>query len=205
MTNSDRTQSKLKRKEIREPRDPAVTVALITRRGTILAALIAVVGAVFVALININVQPARNASDRGSLIAPSLQGTTSKRGNTPADAVPEQVKLDGGMGVDLDESHPSPVLTSGPDGDIDLYFGGGALAANRSGLFYYYGTDSEASTQCSEIVSEGQQSVPGPTVTFAGTHFCLRTSNGTIGWISINDVKVSGDAGYIVINYKLFH
>ncbi|WP_410580911.1 hypothetical protein [Amycolatopsis sp. lyj-108] len=108
----------------------------------------------------------------------SPQEVTSAR-DKPTESVPEQVKLGADMGADLDESRVTPVSTSGPNGDVDLYFDGNYSASNRSGLFYYYGTEQEAKAQCPKIVPEGKGKVPGPEVLF-------------------------DNSGYIVLNYKLF-
>ncbi|WP_340681621.1 hypothetical protein LCL61_23055 [Amycolatopsis coloradensis] len=211
MTNNDRGRSKTDQARNVKTSDPAVAAALVSRRGAILAAVITavvgLVGAVVVALINTSAQPAKGADDRGSPSGSSSQDATSaqQQGNKPAEAVPEQVKLDADMGVDLDASRATPVSASGPNGDIDLYFNGSYLAANRSGLFYYYGTEQEAAAQCPKIVSEGKGTVPGPEVIFAGVQHCLRTSKGTVGWLSANDVKIAENSGYIVLNYKLFN
>ncbi|GAB3745840.1 hypothetical protein GCM10027598_83100 [Amycolatopsis oliviviridis] len=212
MTNNDRAQSKTARAGTGKHSDPSVTAAHVTRRGAILAAVItAVIGAVatvVVALINSGAQPAKGAEDRG---APATPGSSSQAAavapqqqSTPGEAVPEQVKLDAKTGVDLDGPNVVPVSTTGPNGDIDLYYDGGNLTSNRKGLFYYYGTEKEAKEQCPKVVSEGKDAVPGPQVIFAGGQQCLRTSKGTAGWISVNDVKIDDNSGYMVINYKVF-
>ncbi|WP_233629640.1 hypothetical protein [Amycolatopsis sp. WAC 04197] len=210
MTNNDRDRKKTNRPGNVKTSDPAVTAAFVSRRGVILAALItAVVGlvsAVLVALINTSAQPAKGADDRSTPSTPSSQSATGtqQKENKPAEAVPEQVKLDADTAVDLDKPGATAASATGPNGDMDLHFDGSNLSSNRSGLFYYYGTEQEAATQCPKIVSEGKGPVPGPEVIFAGGQHCLRTSQGTVGWLSVNDVKIAANSGYIVLNYKLF-
>jgi len=212
VTKNDHVESETDRNKNVKSSDPTVTAALVTRRGAILVAVItAVIGlvsAVVVALINTSAQPAKGADNRSlpSTSAPSSQATTGvpQQQSTPGDTVPEQVKLDAGTGVDLDAPGAGPVSASGPNGDVDLYYDGGNLTSNRKGLFYYYGTEQEAKAQCPKIVSEGKGTVPGPQVIFAGGQQCLRTSKGTAGWISVNDVKIDDNSGYMVLNYKLF-
>jgi hypothetical protein len=72
-------------------------------------------------------------------------------------------------------------------------------------MFYYYGTENEAKTGCPKTVAGDKPAPGGPVVLFAGNQFCVRTSDGTVGWISCNDAKyTSGRTGYIVLNYRLF-
>ncbi|MFI9454097.1 hypothetical protein [Amycolatopsis sp. NPDC052450] len=207
MTNNDSGRSKTDRARNADTAEPAVTAALVSRRGAILAAVITavvgLVGTVVVALINTGSQPVKGAAVP-SASSPQEVTSAGEQENKPAEAVPEQVKIDADMGADLDEPRVTPVSTSGPNGDIDLHFDGNYLASNRSGLFYYYGTEQEAKAQCPKIVSEGKGKVPGPEVLFTGGQHCLRTSKGTAGWLSVNDVKIDGNSGYIVLNYKLF-
>lgn len=208
MTNNDRDRSETNRARNGKSPDPAVTAALVSRRGAILAAVITatvgLVGAVIVALINTSAQPAKGADDRGAASTSPNATSAQPQETKPAEAPAEQVKLDADMGVDLDQPRATPVSASGPNGDMDLHFSGSYLAANRTGLFYYYGTEQEAKIQCPKIVSEGKGTVPGPTVISAGGQLCLRTSKGTVGWLSANDVKIGENSGYIVLNYKLF-
>ncbi|MFD5096068.1 hypothetical protein ACFWMR_36075 [Amycolatopsis thailandensis] len=210
MTNNDHVKSKTDRAG--KTSDPAVTAALVSRRGAIMAAAITavlgLVGAIVVALINTGSQPAKGAEAQGS---PSTSGSSSQAASgtqpqedKPAEGVPEQVKIDAGTGADLDGSRVAPVSATGPSGDIDLFYDGGNLTSNRSGLFYYYGTEQEAKVACPKIVSEGKDVVPGPEVISTGGKHCLRTSKGTVGWIGVNDVKIDDNSGYIVLNYKLF-
>ncbi|SDU14397.1 hypothetical protein [Amycolatopsis keratiniphila] len=210
MTNNDRDRKKTNRPVNAKTSDPAVTAAFVSRRGVILAALItAVVGlvsAVLVALINTSAQPAKGADDRSTPSTSSSQSAagTQQQEKKPAEAVPEQVKLEADTAVDLDVPGATPVSAPGPNGDLDLHFDGSNFASNRSGLFYYHGTEQEATTQCPKIVSEGKGTVPGPEVIFTGGQHCLRTSKGTVGWLSVNDVKIATNSGYLVLNYKLF-
>ncbi|UMP04504.1 hypothetical protein [Amycolatopsis sp. EV170708-02-1] len=210
MTNNDHDREKTNRARNAKTPDPTVTAALVSRRGVILAAVITAVlglmGAVLVALINTSAQPAKGADDRGTPPRSSTQSAagTQHQESKPAEAVPEQVKLDADTAVDLDEPGASPLSAPGPNGDMDLHFDGSTLASNRSGLFYYHGTEQEATAQCPKIVSEGKGTVPGPEVIFTGGQHCLRTSRGTVGWLSVNDVKIAANSGYIVLNYKLF-
>lgn len=205
MNDGDRSMSNDKTK--RSEKDSTVTVALIARRGTIVVALISLVGAVVVALINLSAQPVKGAGGQDGSTAPSSLVATGvqQQKSAPAEAVSGQVKLDEGMGVDLDDPQPKPVSVSGPNGDIDLYFDGSYISSNRSGLSYYYGNESGAQSQCPKVISEGEHVIPGPVVETTGGQSCLRTSKGTVGWIGVNDIKLSGNAHYIVYNYKLFH
>jgi hypothetical protein len=203
--NSDGDETKSSKKN-RGDRDSTVTGALIARRGTILVALISVVGAVVVAVINLSGQPAKGAGDQGaSTGSPSQKTAEVQQEKAPADSASGQVKLDAGMGVDLDEPNPKAVPVSGANGDIDLYFDGSSMSSNRLGLSYYYGSESGAQAQCPKVIADGDHVVPGPAVDFAGGQSCLRTSKGVIGWISVNDVKRSANSSYEVLNYKLFH
>ncbi|MEV7552029.1 hypothetical protein AB0N89_20635 [Amycolatopsis sp. NPDC089917] len=213
MAKNHRVGSGTDRSGSEKSSDPTVTAALVTRRGAILGAVITavvgLVGAVVVALINTGAQPAKATDDRGK--PPASESTSQDSTNAPqqqsvpGEAVPQQVKLDANMGVDLDRPGAGPVSASGPNGDVDLHYSGHSLASNRSGLFDYAGTEQEAKAQCPKIISEERGRVVGPEVAKTGGQHCLRTSKGTFGWLSVNDVKIDDFSGYVVINYQLFH
>jgi hypothetical protein len=88
--------------------------------------------------------------------------------------------------------------------DLDLHFDGHNLTAARSGLFDYSGTETDARVSCPKIAASDDQ-LSGD-IPYVGSEFCLRTSIGTIGWISINDSETDNEnTAYVVINYILFN
>jgi hypothetical protein len=197
--------------------DPTVQVAYINRRSAIITAvcgvLIALIGA-FGAYVAGRKQGADIAAQSAVTVTRTVAATGAVQGSTsggepdsresgvPVDAnvVPAQVQIDAGTGVDLDVGTPELVPASGPNGDLDLHFDGTSLTAARAGLFNYYGTEGEAPVGCPKIVASEQPVVGG---VYDGV-FCLRTTEGTIGWINFNDIKMKPETGYVVINYKLF-
>lgn len=195
--------------------DPTVQAARITRRGTFVTAAATVVAALITAII-----AAYNVgSDQGeanatpSTVTVVSPVTTSASGSGPASPTDDassagdasaQIRLDDGTGVDLDVPDPRAVEANGPNGDIDLYFDSG-LAVNRSAMYYFSGTENEAAVGCPKAVANDRPAPGGATVVTAGGQFCIRTSDGTIGWISCNDAEYSSSrTGYIVLNYRLF-
>ncbi|OLF07467.1 hypothetical protein BU204_35585 [Actinophytocola xanthii] len=79
------------------------------------------------------------------------------------------------------------------------------MAANRSAMYYFSGTENEAKAGCSKTVANDTPAPGGATAVSAGGQFCIRTSDGRIGWISCNDAEYnSSRTGYIVLNYRLF-
>jgi hypothetical protein len=198
-----------------ESLDPTVQVAHVNRRGAIITAvcgvLVALIGAfgAYVAGRKQGVDIATQAAVTVTVTATgAAQDSTSADEQEPsesdvpvgANAVPAQVQIDVGTGVDLDAVTPKPVSASGPNGDLDLHFDGTSLTAARAGLFSYYGTEGDAAVGCPKVAASGQPVSGG---VYDGD-FCLRTTEGTIGWVNVNDIKMNPEAGYVVINYKLF-
>ncbi|WP_410592990.1 hypothetical protein [Amycolatopsis sp. lyj-23] len=192
----------------RKPVDPTVQAARISRRGTLVTALATVIAALIGGLF----AAYKVGNDQGAAAAPTrtVTVTAAKPPDAPTGAAPPgdvsaQVRLDAGTGADLDTAVPHAEKAGGPDGDIDVYFVDPGVMITRSAIYSYSGGERQASTGCPKAVAEDK---PVPGANFAlgpGTEYCVRTSAGTVGWISGNDLHSSGDhSGYLVLNYRLF-
>ncbi|MDQ7807741.1 hypothetical protein Q5425_28740 [Amycolatopsis sp. A133] len=202
----------MRRRSEREPVDPAVQAARINRRGTLITAMATVIAALIGGLF----AAYKVGSDQGAAAVPPRTVTVTttvpgpgappaSTGAAQASDVSTQVRLDSGTGVDIDAADPRAVETSGPNGDVDLSFADSGLMVGRSAMYYYNGGENAASAACPKAVANDKPAPGGPVVLFAGSQFCMRTSEGKVGWVSCNDVKVAGDhTGYIVLNYRLF-
>ncbi|WP_410611680.1 hypothetical protein [Amycolatopsis sp. lyj-109] len=190
------------------PVDPAIQAARINRRGTLITAMAtviaALIGGLFAAYKVGNDQGAAEVPPRTVTVtatAPPNAPPPASTGAAQASGVSAQVRLEAGTGVDLDAADPRAVETTGPNGDIDLYYSGVLITANRSATYYYNGGEQAASAACPKAVANDKPAQSGQVVLAAGYQFCMRTSDGKVGWVGCNDVKVSG---YIVLNYRLF-
>ena len=204
----------MRRRNKNEPVDPTVQAARITRRGTVVTALasviVALVGGVFAAYKVGNDQGAAGVAPTTVTVVSTARGSGTAPTSAPATPVAQasevsaQVRLDAGSGIDLDAADPRPVEASGPNGDVDVYFGNSLLSVNRSAAYYYSGTENDAKIGCPKTVAHDTPVPGGGNVVSAGSQFCVKTSKGTVGWISCNDVKYSGVAAYLVLNYQIF-
>jgi hypothetical protein len=202
----------LRRRNEREPVDPTVQAARINRRGTLITAMATIIAALIGGLF----AAYKVGSDQGAAAVPprTVTVTTTAPGSgvppastgaAQASDVSTQVRLDSGTGVDIDAAAARAVETSGPNGDVDLYFGDSGLLVGRSAMYYYNGGENTASVACPKAVANDRPAPGGPTVLSPGSQFCVRTSEGKVGWVGCNDVKISSDhTGYIVLNYRLF-
>jgi hypothetical protein len=152
----------------------------------------------------------QGAATAGASTVTVVETATAPASNSPSrEAVPAsdvaaQVRLDSGTGVDIDVADPRVVETSGPNGEIDLYFDDRGLTVTHAAMFYYYGTEADANVGCPKAVANDSPA-PGPSVMASGGQFCIRTSTGEVGWIGCNDYKATDNrTGYIVLNYRLF-
>ncbi|QKV73245.1 hypothetical protein [Amycolatopsis sp. Hca4] len=186
----------------------AVEAARINRRGTLVTALAtviaALIGGVFAAY--------KVGNDQGTAAVPprtvTVTATPPGQGVPPASTgvaqtsdVSAQVRLEAGTGVDVDVADPHAVDTSGPNGDIDLFYSGVWVTVNRSAAYSYSGGEKAASTACPRVVANDKPAPGGQVMLVAGYQFCMRTSDGKVGWVGCNDVQVPN---YIVLNYRLF-
>jgi hypothetical protein len=202
----------LRRRNEREPVDPTVQAARINRRGTLITAMAtiiaALIGGLFAAYKVGSDQGAAAVPPRTVTVTTTVPGSgapPASTGAAQASDVSTQVRLDSGTGVDIDAAAARAVETSGPNGDVDLYFGDPGLMVSRSAMYYYNGGENTASVACPKAVANDKPAPGGPTVLSAGSQFCVRTSEGKVGWVGCNDVKISSDhTGYIVLNYRLF-
>lgn len=204
----------MRKRSEREPVDPAVQAARITRRGTLITAMATVIAALIGGLFaaykvgsdqGAAAVPPRTVTVTATATAPGHGSPPASTGAAQASDVSTQVRLDSGSGVDIDAAAPRAVETSGPNGDVDLYFGDSGLMVSRSAMYYYNGGENTASVACPKAVANDKPAPGGPTMLFAGSQFCVRTSDGKVGWVGCNDVKISSDhTGYIVLNYRLF-
>ncbi|WP_309111644.1 hypothetical protein [Saccharothrix sp.] len=203
-----------------EPIDPAVQAAHVNRRGAVAVGVIAAVATLAAAVITAYSTGRKQGADASppstvtvvQTVAGPASGTDTKSASVPTtsgivragNGVPRQIQIDTGMGVDLDVADPRPVEASGPNGDLDLYFGKDMLSASQSSLIFYGGTQYDAETECPKLLESttGHPSTPSA----VGGQYCYRTSKGTVGWISVNSVDF--DSGppinHVVLNYKLF-
>jgi hypothetical protein len=196
--------------------DSAVHAARVSSRGAIIAAVLSalavVAGASITAYFQGHKQGTEDATPPTVTVVRTVTAagqvatdTTTSDGTATISAVPAQIRLTDGTGVDLDVSDPHPVETAGPNGPIDLFYQAHYLRADDTALFEYSGTEAEAAAACPRIVATGQNALssasPDP-----GFRFCFRTSKGRIGWLNCNDFNDSGDpaAEYVVFNYRLF-
>lgn len=192
--------------------DPAVQAARITRRGTLVTAMAtviaALIGGLFAAYKVGSDQGAAGVPPRTVTVTSTVPQPAAPPGSTGAEQagdVSTQVRLESGTGVDLDAPAPRAVETSGPNGDVDLYFADAGLLVGRSAMYYYSGGENAASAACPKAVANDRPAPGGPIVLSAGNQFCVRTSEGKVGWVGCNDVKAASDhTGYIVLNYRLF-
>jgi hypothetical protein len=200
----------VRRRSEREQVDPAVQAARINRRGTLITAMAtviaALIGGLFAAYKVGNDQGAAGAPPRTVTVTATKPGTApAPTGAAQASDVSSQVRLDSGTGVDIDAADPRPVVTNGPNGDIDLSFADSGLLVGRSAMYYYNGGENTAAVACPKAVANDKPAPGGPAVLSAGSEFCMRTSGGKVGWVGCNDVKISSDhTGYIVLNFRLF-
>ncbi|MEU4248075.1 hypothetical protein AB0F15_11730 [Amycolatopsis sp. NPDC026612] len=202
----------MRKRSEREPVDPTVQAARINRRGTLITAMATVIAALIGGLF----AAYKVGSDQGAAAVPprtvTVTTTVPGPGSPPASTgaaqasdVSTQVRLESGSGVDIDAPDAHAVETSGPNGDVDLYFGDSGLLVGRSAMYYYNGGENTASVACPKAVANDRPAPGGPTVLSPGSQFCMRTSEGKVGWVGCNDVKISSDhTGYIVLNYRLF-
>ncbi|SDD36053.1 hypothetical protein [Actinokineospora iranica] len=157
--------------------------------------------------------------DPGSPPATSSRGaapSSASRSSVPSarsaapraadDDVSSQIRLEPGYGVDLDAPEANAEEVSGPDGDIDLHFSDDlTVTASRAALFYYYGTESDAKTDCPKTVKEGRSTTGPLTPSAIGSQYCFRTSRGAYGWFNINsvDLQPGPPEDHVVINYRV--
>ncbi|MFB9690794.1 hypothetical protein [Amycolatopsis plumensis] len=196
----------------RKPVDPTVQAARINRRGTLITALATVIAALIAGVF----AAYKVGNDQGVAAAPTrtvtVTTTVPGRGSPPASpgaaqasAVSSQVRLESGTGVDIDAADARAVETSGPNGDVDVYFGDQSVLVNRSAAYYYSGGEDAASTGCPKAVANDKPAPGGGVAMTPGSQFCVRTSEGKVGWVGCNDVKRADDhTGYIVLNYRVF-
>ncbi|MFI5932307.1 hypothetical protein [Actinoplanes sp. NPDC051494] len=134
--------------------------------------------------------------------APDPAPGPSQNGTAPAAAKSVAVRLDEGTAADLDEGkNHEPVETDGPNGDVDLWFGlgvvGNEVRANNSD----FARDTELEKGCAKAMS-GTDLAPKlyANSLSPGTHFCFRTSAGSLAMGRVNDV--GGD--YLVLNVTVW-
>ncbi|WP_103335909.1 hypothetical protein [Amycolatopsis sp. CA-126428] len=190
------------------PVDPAVQAARITRRGTVITALATVIAALIGGLF----AAYKVGTDQGVATAPTRTVTVTATkppdaptGGAPESGVSSQVRLDAGTGVDLDAADPRAEKASGPNGEIDIYFVDPGMMVTRSAMYDYRGGEKQASAGCPKAVAEDQPTAGANFGLSTGKEFCVRTSEGRVGWVECNDLHSSGDhTGYVVLNYRLF-
>ncbi|PPK70316.1 hypothetical protein CLV40_102228 [Actinokineospora auranticolor] len=139
-------------------------------------------------------------------------GTTTKQNRTTDPDAPEsvtttkpptaghqpkalEVKLDYGVGADVDGAKPTLTRTQRPTGDIDISMTDiGLIYTTGDGFVAYNGKLSDAESTCANALTDEVTKWERELLAVPGTRYCFATSQGRTGLLEITGAPGAGGA-----------